>query len=175
VTVAFSDVTVRGRRQRSATPAAIEELFRSRQGDFLRVATAIAGSREAGRDAVQEGLARALAGRAGFRGSGTLEAWLWRTIVNAARNVRTRSPLVAESGGDEAGTGERPDEHREAVRRAVAQLPERQRLVLFLRYYADLDYAAIAAAVGIRRGTVSATLNHAHAALRQELAEEVLP
>jgi len=53
-------------------------------------------------------------------------------------------------------------------------LPERQRLVLFLRYYADLDYAEIARALGIRRGTVSATLNQAHASLRPMLAEEVL-
>jgi DNA-directed RNA polymerase specialized sigma24 family protein len=30
------------------------------------------------------------------------------------------------------------------VRAAVEQLPERQRLVLFLRYYADLDYRSIA-------------------------------
>ena len=51
----------------------------------------------------------------------------------------------------------------------IADLPERQRLVLFLRYYADLDYRQIADALGIRRGTVGATLNQAHAALRPML------
>ncbi len=65
-------------------------------------------------------------------------------------------------------------EERDAVRAAIAALPERQRLALFLRYYADLDYAAIAAALGVRRGTVSATLNHAHESLRAALGEEVL-
>ncbi len=45
--------------------------------------------------------------------------------------------------------------------------------MLFLRYYADLDYASIAGALGIRRGTVSATLNQAHEALRLLLGEEV--
>ena len=172
MTAAFPELQASVRR-RTATADAIEELVRARHADLLRVATAIAGSREGGRDAVQEGLSRALAARATFRGSGTLEAWVWRTVVNAARNVRARSPLVAESR-EVAFAVDPPDDRRDAVREAVAQLPERQRLALFLRYYADLDYATIATALGVRRGTVSATLSHAHDALRRLLAEEVL-
>ena len=152
----------------------IEVAYRARAGEFLRVATAIAGSREGGRDAVQEALTRAFARRGTFRGSGTVEAWLWRAVVNSARNVRARSPLVAEDLQADAAAHEADDERRDAVRAAVAALPERQRHALFLRYYADLDYAAIAAALGVRRGTVSATLNHAHEALRAALGEEVL-
>ena len=53
----------------------------------------------------------------------------------------------------------------------VAGLPERQRLTLFLRYYADLDYEAIAATLGVTTGTVGATLNAAHGALRCSLKE----
>jgi RNA polymerase sigma factor (sigma-70 family) len=63
------------------------------------------------------------------------------------------------------------DARRSAVRAAVEQLPERQRLVLFLRYYADLDYRAIAEAVSIGEGTVAATLHAAHGRLRQMLSE----
>jgi RNA polymerase sigma factor (sigma-70 family) len=151
----------------------IEATYRARAGEFLRVATAIAGSREGGRDAVQEALTRAFARRGTFRGSGTVEAWLWQAVVNSARNVRARSPLVAEDLQD-SPAHETEDERRDEVRAAVAALPERQRLALFLRYYADLDYAAIASALGVRRGTVSATLSHAHEALRAVLGEEVL-
>jgi DNA-directed RNA polymerase specialized sigma24 family protein len=43
--------------------------------------------------------------------------------------------------------------------------------VLFLRYYADLDYRRIAEVLEIRPGTVGATLNQAHAALRRLLEE----
>lgn len=43
--------------------------------------------------------------------------------------------------------------------------------MLFLRYYADLDHAAIADALGIRVGTVGATLNQAHTAMRKRLEE----
>src|SRR5437763_13257654 len=71
-------------RRRAATAASIEAAYRAHAKEFLRVATAIAGSREGGRDAVQEALTRAFARRATFRGSGTMEAWLWRAVVNAA-------------------------------------------------------------------------------------------
>jgi RNA polymerase sigma-70 factor (ECF subfamily) len=160
--------------RREATAAGIEAVYRARASEFLRVATAIAGSREGGRDAVQEALTRAFARRTTFRGTGNLEAWLWKAVVNAARNVRDRSPRVAEGADTDPAAPDAADERRDAVRAAVSALPERQRLALFLRYYADLDYAAIAAALGVRRGTVSATLNHAHEALRAALGEEVL-
>jgi RNA polymerase sigma factor (sigma-70 family) len=57
------------------------------------------------------------------------------------------------------------------MRALIASLPERQRLALFLRYYADLDYESIASTLGITSGTVGATLNAAHAALRSTLEE----
>ena len=62
------------------------------------------------------------------------------------------------------------------VAAAVSQLPERQRLVLFLRYYADLDYDAIAKALSISSGTAGATLTTARAALAQTLdLKEAMP
>jgi RNA polymerase sigma factor (sigma-70 family) len=160
--------------RREATAAGLEAVYRARASEFLRVATAIAGSREGGRDAVQEALTRAFARRTTFRGTGTVDAWLWKAVVNAARNVRDRSPRVVEPAEADMAATDGADEQRDAVRAAVAALPERQRLALFLRYYADLDYAAIASALGVRRGTVSATLNHAHESLRAALGEEVL-
>jgi RNA polymerase sigma factor (sigma-70 family) len=53
----------------------------------------------------------------------------------------------------------------------IASLPERQRLVLFLRYYADLDYRSIAECLGIEVGTVGSTLHQAQRALKHQLAE----
>ena len=43
--------------------------------------------------------------------------------------------------------------------------------MLFLRYYADLDYRGIARILGVRTGTVSASLHAAHDTLRQALSE----
>ena len=64
-----------------------------------------------------------------------------------------------------------PDQHVTALRR----LPARRRQVVFLRYFADLSYAAIAELAGISEGTVAATLAQAHDALRHELESQEVP
>jgi RNA polymerase sigma-70 factor, ECF subfamily len=147
-------------------------LYERRFGDFVRVATAITGSEAQAVDAVQETFARALASLESFRGRGPLAAWVWRILINTARDHR---PSGVEAADDElalewgSGNGHVPDEL--GVRRWVAALPERQRLAVFLRYFADLDYAAIAAALEVEVGTVSATLSAAHRTLRRLLEE----
>jgi RNA polymerase sigma-70 factor, ECF subfamily len=157
-------------RSGGADPEQIEAVYRSRHAQLVRVAWAIAGDREGAHDAVQEGFARALRARSSFRGHGSLEGWLWRAVVNAARDRRRARTLVPAEALPERAAAAEDDDHG-GVRAMVMRLPERQRTVLFLRYYADLDYAAIAAALDIQPGTVGATLNAAHAALRA-MAEE---
>ena len=151
----------------------IEAVYRRRYGRFLRVAAAILRDEQLAEEAVHDAFVRALRHRHGFDRRGSLEAWLWRIVVNEARRRRSLeraaplSPLESEAL---TGTS---NGHREsgAVEAIVAALPERQRLALFLRYYADLDYDAIATALGIKPGTVAATLHAAHAALRRQLLE----
>jgi DNA-directed RNA polymerase specialized sigma24 family protein len=141
----------------------LEALYRSRLPEFRRVATAIAGDRELGCDAVQEAFARAVRKRRTFRGGGTLEAWVWQIVVNAARDARRRRPVLAEPL-DGATNGHAPV-------LPLDLLTERQREIVFLHYYADLDYAAIADALAISPGTVGATLNAARRTLRRALEE----
>jgi RNA polymerase sigma factor (sigma-70 family) len=138
---------------------------------FLRVAEAICGDVETARDAVQDAFAGALRSSTGFRRESRLETWLWAAVVNAARSARRRRRGDApfdELADRRAAAGAAERSELPAV---LSALPERQRLVLFLRYYADLDYAAIAETLGISTGTVGATLNHAHAALRRRFQE----
>ncbi|MGH3050447.1 MAG: sigma factor-like helix-turn-helix DNA-binding protein, partial [Gaiellaceae bacterium] len=47
----------------------------------------------------------------------------------------------------------------------------RERLALFLRYFADLDYAQIAAVLDVKSGTVGASLNSGRARLGRLLKE----
>lgn len=150
----------------------LEIIYRLRYRHFLRVAIAILGEEAAGHDAVQEGFAQALREQASFRGDGPLDAWVWRGVVNAA--LATRRSRVARRESAEAvdlasANGHPADEA--GVRTWIAALPERQRLVVYLRYYADLDYRSIAQVLGIETGTVSATLSSAHQALRRSLKE----
>ena len=140
----------------------IESLYRAEFRQFERVARAIAGDREAGLEAVQEGFADALRHAGQWTGRGSLEGWVWRCVINRARKARPKRILELPRDEDRTNGGHEDTE----LRVRVAALPERQRLVVFLRYFADLEYREIAAALGIETGTVSATLHAAHASLR---------
>lgn len=156
------------------TFAAIEAVYRARFAEFVRVAAAICGDVDAGADAVQEAFSSALRAAGDYRGDGSLEGWLWRSVVNTARNHRRgalrrvrRHPFSAGEPQSAPRTDGDP-----AVRRLVAALPERQRLVVFLRYFGGLEYAEIATALTIAPGTVGATLSQAHAALRVAIEKQ---
>jgi RNA polymerase sigma factor (sigma-70 family) len=145
----------------------IELIYRHRYPAFLRVAVAITGDEQHGADAVQDAFVGVVRSRRGIRRRAALEAFIWRAVVNAARDRRSPS-IDAESPELPAPVIESGDE---LVRAAIAGLPERQRLVLFLRYFADLDYRAIARIMGVRPGTVAASLNAARAAVKERLED----
>jgi RNA polymerase sigma factor (sigma-70 family) len=151
----------------------LERIYRTRGQDFFRYSLAATGEPDLAREAVQEGFARAIRSRRSFRGEGSAEAWVARCVLNAARDLIRRRTAQAngdwrepasESGGDDPSLDY-------AVRGAVRQLPPRQREALFLRFYLDLDYAAIAEALDIEVGTVSATLHSARKQLGRILEE----
>jgi RNA polymerase sigma-70 factor (ECF subfamily) len=150
--------------------ADLESLYRREYRRFLRVALAILRDESRAVDAVQDAFASAIRRRGQFRGEGPLAAWVWRMVVNAALKERGR-PRPRDVGELEIAV---PREEPTPVAEAIARLPERQRLVLFLRYYADLDYQSIATALQVSTGTVGATLAAAHSSLRR-LLQEVRP
>ena len=155
--------------RRGAEPRELEALYCERFRAFLLSVTALLGNGDEALDVVQDAFARALRRRASFRAEGDLEAWVWRIVLNAARDRRRSLGRERPQAWLEpvAAAAETNGE----VRTSVLRLPERQRLVVFLRYYADLSYDQIAEALGIRPGTVAASLNAAHASLRRNLEE----
>jgi RNA polymerase sigma-70 factor (ECF subfamily) len=156
------------------TPASIGELeaiYKQHYPRFLRVAVASLGEIERGRDAVHETFVRAIKSLPAFRGEGSLEAWVWRTLVNVCLVEKRHQPALAESLRKPASESEPVDWPE--VRAAIAALPERQRTTLLLRHYADLDYNQIGLVLGVARVTVAASLHAAHAKLRDVLRGEV--
>jgi DNA-directed RNA polymerase specialized sigma24 family protein len=145
----------------------IELIYRHRYPAFLRVAVAITGDERQGEDAVQDAFVGIVRSRRGLRRRAALEAFIWRAVVNSARDRRL---LRGDSEPVDLPTPEVPGGD-ERVRAAIATLPERQRLVLFLRYFADLDYRAISRVMGVRPGTVAASLNAARAAVKEQLED----
>ncbi|HJU36209.1 MAG TPA: sigma-70 family RNA polymerase sigma factor [Gaiellaceae bacterium] len=136
--------------------AEVEAVYRRRYRQFLRVATAILGDEASGHDAVQDGFAQALRAQRSFRSEGSVEGWVWRMVVNAALASRRRRVARHETPETvEVASANGHDADDAGVRAWVAALPERQRLAVYLRYYADLDYRSIAAALEVEVGTVS--------------------
>src|SRR2546423_12294079 len=92
----------------------IEAVYRHRYGKFLRVAVAILRNEELAEEAVHDAFVRALRHRRGFEERGSLEAWLWRIVVNEARRRRSgerAAPLSSLARLDRAaepGAGSRP-------------------------------------------------------------------
>ena len=160
---------------RGATVEALESLYRADLPCFVRAAAAIVGDEAAGRDAVQEAFVQAVRKRASFKFEAPLEAWVWRIVINEALAQRRRRGSELEWRSENASTPSTNGvpERDATIRAWVAALPERQRLAVFLRYFADLDYQSIAIALEVEVGTVSATLATAHAALRRSYEEAV--
>lgn len=152
----------------------IEAVYRSHGAAFERVAIAIVGDEGLGCDAVSEAFVRAIRKRGAFRAEAPVVAWLWRIVVNEARRTARgveSDALVGHRASSQADPALNGHADRTLIRSKIASLPERQRLALFLRYYGDLDYDAIATALDIRPGTVAATLNAARGRLARDLQE----
>lgn len=151
------------------TAAAIERLYRERYVRFRNGVAPVAGSYDAARDAVQEGFARALRASSQYSGRGSLEGWVWRIVLRAALEQRRPGEEVSFDAVDAAFV---EPERDEALTEAMGTLSPRRRLVVFLHYFADLPYAAIAEALEIEAGTVAATLAQARDALAATLVKE---
>lgn len=106
-------------------------------------------------------------------------AYLRQTVVNRSRSaLRHRAVVqrhvargtreVEAAGSDE---GALATERRDAVLAALQTLPDRQREVMALRYYAELSEGEIADALGISRGAVKSHASRGAAALRTTLAD----
>jgi RNA polymerase sigma-70 factor (ECF subfamily) len=151
------------------TAAAIERLYRERYARFRNGVAPVAGNYEAAHDAVQEGFARALRASRQFAGHGSLEGWVWRIVLRTALEQRRPG---GEASLDEVAPAFVEPERDFALTAAVQALPPRRRLVVFLRYFADLPYRTIAEVLEIDEGTVAATLAQARQALAEILNRE---
>jgi RNA polymerase sigma factor (sigma-70 family) len=151
---------------------ALELVYRRDYARFVRLGYAMLGGREQAHDAVQETFAVALRSRDTFRGDGSLEGWLWTTMLNVCRQERRHRQRIVDTDVPEASGNGHATEWPE-LRSAVAALPEQERHAVFLRYYAELSQDETAEVLGVRPGTVGAALSHARNKLRSALRPEV--
>jgi len=102
--------------------------------------------------------------------------WVYVVAMRIAFRRRRGEPDAAVLADDDGAVGADLADgvvDRESLRDAIAQLPERQRVAIVLRYLADLPLADVAAAMGCAVGTVKSTLNAARARLAIDLGEDL--
>lgn len=154
------------------------EFYRRSKDVCLRAVLASVGDRDTARDLVGEAFARALASWRTVSAHPTPEAWVVRTALNAniSRWRRSRREvlvpdlgMVAEPSTTGAAANGPVDPK---IMAALARLPARQRQVIALRLFLDLDTDRTAEVLGIASSTVKAHLARAIAALRDDLIPE---
>jgi RNA polymerase sigma-70 factor (ECF subfamily) len=154
-------------------------IVESHQEAAFRTAFLIVRDAGEAEDVAQEAFVRAYRGLRGFREGEAFRPWLLRIVTNLALNsVRARgrrTGLLHRFGG---GADERPadagvvaGEERDLLLRAINELPEGDRVILYLRYYMELSERELATAIGRPPGTVKSRLNRATRRLRDVIEE----
>jgi DNA-directed RNA polymerase specialized sigma24 family protein len=146
------------------------EFFQASWEPCLRAVVAVVGVPQLAEDQVAEAFARAWASWRTVSGHPAPQAWVVRTALNAGASWWRRQhrdlPLadhdVMAPGGADGGLDA-------ALLTAIWRLPARQREVIALRIFLDLDTATIARQLGIEAGTVRMHLSRGVTALRHEL------
>lgn len=161
-------------------------------GDLVfGLAVRLTRDREEARDLAQDAFVRLLKGASTFRGEASAKTWICQVVINCHRNrarwwrrlrrgrtvsLDERIPgsendamTIGDSLADSAPGADRIAQAGETRRRLVAEmgrLPREQRAALILREVEGLSYTEIAAALGVREGTVKSRLARARETLR---------
>jgi RNA polymerase sigma-70 factor (sigma-E family) len=156
------------------------EEFVEQQGPaLLRLAYVLTGDRYQAEDVVQTALADAYRHWRKVSAATDPGAYTRRMVVNAHLSWRRRRwsterpvEVTDRDTADDSDIAEAVAA-REAMRSRLARLAPRSRTVLVLRYYADLDDAAIAESMGVNVSSVRATASRALATLRRAGATDL--
>ena len=168
---------------RAGDPEAWGELYRLYAPAIFRFCRRALPAREDAEDATTEVFMKVRQKLGTYDASRPFTAWLYKVASNHCwdmlRRRRIRQDL--ETGDLETLPLEHPDpsqierlqaEHTsKEVSKSLAKLPDRARMALVLRYYADMSYDEIADTLGVRRAFVGVLLLRARHQLRDVLGE----
>ncbi len=150
------------------------ECYEKHADALVRFATGLVGPADAA-DVVQSGVLRAVSS-ARWGDVRDQRAYLFRSVMNEARmhhrsTMRRRAREVRAALLDEYVSAETPLPRPEVLEQ-VGKLSVRQRAVVTLTYWDDLDRAAVAALLGISEGAVKRHLARAHHKLRELITDD---
>jgi len=169
---------------------AYQEIVRLFQRKVGRVVGIYHRDREDAMEVVQDTFLKVFTSRHTWERRTSFSAWLYRVAINASidryrRDERSRATSIedlVEAQITESATGSKPEnpidrlearDRRKLIERAISRLPARQREVVSLRYFGELQLEEIAVALQCPLGTVKSNLHKAINALKQQFAVSV--
>lgn len=169
------------RFRRQTIGADIEALVHTHYDAIFRLALSILADADEAEDAVQETFIAADRALDQYRGQSSLKTWLFAIAINQCRQMlrqRKRRQTMADAWKNARTLLPGPIRPEEAVthtetadllRQAVAQLKERHRIPIILRYSHNMTAPEIAQILQISEGTVHSRLHYARRELRQRM------
>jgi len=141
---------------------------------------ALSGDADAAADVTQQVFVKLMDSIDTFRGDAQFSTWLYRLVANACVDVQRRMKSRKWVSSEELlETLPHPSSQEqsfarthtaEIVKRAVFTLPTELRVTVLLRYFQELSYEEIAAALKCPVGTVASRLNRSHQLLAKALS-----
>ncbi len=168
--------------------AAFDRLVEVYSAQVYALLTRFLGRIPGREDLVQEVFLRIIRARQSYRPAARFSTWLYRIVfnlsVNESQRRSGRSHQSVEEGGesdeealewrDEAASLPSQELERsdvvQAVRAAIAALPDKQRMALILAKYEELPYSEVAAVLGSTEKAIKSMIHRARENLRATLA-----
>ena len=152
--------------------AAFARWYEGAYPGLVRSLVLIAGDADAAVEAADEAVARCWIRWRSRRAPQDPTAWTYTVAVNLLRRRWRRARWLREHPPEREATSETPVPAVE-LWAAVSALPLRMRTAVALRYLGDLSEREVATVMGIKPGTVGATLHAARASLARQLGDEL--
>ncbi|HEY7142998.1 MAG TPA: sigma-70 family RNA polymerase sigma factor [Streptosporangiaceae bacterium] len=159
-----------------AGAADVTQLFREHQLELVRLALLMGVDMGTAEDVVQDAFERLHRRWRQLRDPASGLAYARSSVLNGCRSVHRRAavarrhaPHLAQIPADTGTAAQHAD--RAEMAAALRQVSRRQREVLVLRYYADLDTAEIGQTLGIRQAAVRSHASRGLAALARIFQE----
>ena len=154
-----------------AQEAAYADYVRTHWRDLVRAAVFLGADLHEAEDLAQITLVRCYTGWDRVSGADNRDAYIYRMLLNALRDVRRSRWWKSRAELDAGGVVEDRAEARavaDAVQRALSGLSKVNREVVVLRYFVGLTEAQSAAVLGVPVGTVKSRLSRALANLARD-------
>jgi len=160
-------------------PGSLEDLYVRHLPELTRLAFLLTRDVASAEDLAQEAFIKVAGRLRNLRSPEAFDAYLRRTVVNLCMSYHRREKVArayaererARTSG-RAPASELPDvETTDEIRTALADLPDRQRAAIVLRYYADLTEAQIAESLGCSVGAARALVFRAMETLRDRIGD----